>query len=1204
MSQDLLADREARRVAQTVFDRPLLVEAGAGTGKTTTLVARVLAWCLGSGWERAAARLDDQPLHKVAAEVLQGVVAITFTEAAAAEMASRVAESFALVAAGREEAIRGYTPSRDTAVVETYRLRAGYLLETFDHLTVSTIHAFCYALLTDYPLEARLHPELRVDADGSELEALARNAVERFTQQAYSHEDASPFLELAARGIGPGEILEATTHWMAIGAPAALLEEDPLTPARVSSLATGLAASVDELLDLIGDRFRSLPTGRVAVGVREALVATQELPETASDTQAMATRLRLLWPDGLLKKLKEWGKRRFTKEEEADLEDLTEAVAKSAPVLEQALRHFTRLDPVFLTAARQALLPVVRQIERELRTRGVITFSGLLRETRRLLREAPTVLERLRQRLDLVLVDEFQDTDPIQSEIVRRLSLEGEADACPSLFVVGDPKQSIYGWRDADLAAYEEFERTLLERGGERHSLTVNFRSAQALLDEVECVIAPVMNHEPGLQPPFRGLQAAQPAEPEPFREGSWREVEYWVSWQPDPETGRLAPGTLGQSRRIEARELAEDVRSLHEHAGVAWSDIAILFRKSAPQPTFLDELRRVGVPFAVTRDRNYYQRREVIDAAAWIRAIVNPADHLALLTILRTVIVGVPDAALLPLWTRSFPKLVTELRSPDEERLAALRRCIADASEALPDGVPGLERITGWEDALQAALESLARLRLSYRRDPADLFVANVRSELLLEASEAARFQGKFRLANLHRFFGQLQEALESDEAGVHAILRALRLGVVQTREAEEAMPRDAVEEAVQIMTIHTAKGLEFEHVYLVQMHSGTRSGSQEAVEARELAPDDWEYRLFGAGTPTFQRAEERQRGIEAAEAVRTLYVAMTRASRRLVLVGSWPEDPTPGHDPFANYLDMLRHRDGLPRSLGELANDPTVQLRGGYHDQAGIRWRFLGGRQSLGTRRRRPESSDWLPDAERLARIADARAVRANEVAAHQNRPLLEPVTAVVPEHLEEAAPALLANGALATAPPLGERNDVLALGTALHRCLESWNLDAPPTTELERQLECLPVYFPFEPEGELIAEARLRLERISRGRLLERLFTLRDRIVARELPLLATPDTVANEGIASGPVAGLVGSIDLLYRDPVTEELVVADFKTDRLESDEQIAARAPAYARQEERYARAVQEALLLDRPPRTELWLLWPDRIWSSTRGAG
>jgi ATP-dependent exoDNAse (exonuclease V) beta subunit len=160
----LAADRSARTAAQGEFERPLVVEAGAGTGKTATLVARILAWCLGVGWDRAAVE-EAQTLarqgkpgppdaERIAATVLDGVVAITFTEAAAAEMAARVAEALALTLDGG--CPQGFDASAVQADPGEHQARARALLVALDHLTVCTIHAFCRRILASFPLEAGL----------------------------------------------------------------------------------------------------------------------------------------------------------------------------------------------------------------------------------------------------------------------------------------------------------------------------------------------------------------------------------------------------------------------------------------------------------------------------------------------------------------------------------------------------------------------------------------------------------------------------------------------------------------------------------------------------------------------------------------------------------------------------------------------------------------------------------------------------------------------------------------------------------------------------------------------------------------------------------------------------------------------------------------------------------------------------------------
>ncbi|MDX1643892.1 MAG: 3'-5' exonuclease, partial [Thermoanaerobaculia bacterium] len=733
-------------------------------------------------------------------------------------------------------------------------------------------------------------------------------------------------------------------------------------------------------------------------------------------------------------------------------------------------------------------------------------------------------------------------------------------------------------------------EEALLAAGGERQVLSRNFRSVPAVLDEVERVIEPVMRYRHGVQPAFHGLESTRP---DPPADGAFRPIEYWVSWKAGDD-GRLAPTNYTEAQEIEAEAVAADIRRLHESHAVPWSRFAILFRKSGSQPPFLDALRRLDVPFAVTRDRNYYQRREIIEAAAWVRSIVNPNDHLALVTVLRSSVVGVPDAALIPLWRHSLPRLITELGGPRDGGLAPIRRAIEAAGSEVPASIPGIDRLDGWKESLLAAIAALRRLRHAYRDEPADRFVLRLRSELLVEASEAARFQGKFRLANLGRFFRRLENALESDEADVHAVLRVLRLGVMEGREAEEATPREAAEEAVQVMTIHTAKGLEFDHVYLVQLHTGTRMGGDELLEVGEIAPGEWAYHLFGAPTPGFGAVEDRRSATEAAEAVRTLYVAMTRAAERLVMVGSWPAARRAKEPESArNYVDLVQNRRDHPESLAELANDPAVALSG-HAELDGVRWRFPGGEHTFGGGRRTNEPADWLPDRAGFERLLDDHHRRRAAAIERQERPWTRAVTRGVSEALEVHADDLRSSEQDRPAAGLEERDLARRIGTEIHRCLEHWDLAADLDEETPRQREALLGRL-AELSDRHRSEALERFDRLANGRLLRRLHRLAPHVVGREVPLLLRPDA---DDEAAGTISG---AIDLLYRDPTTGALVVADFKTDRVDDPAELDALAEIYARQEELYGRAVRQAFDLADPPRTELWFLWPDRLWAGFR---
>src|SRR4051812_15448447 len=259
----LVEDRAARRAAQTRFDRPLVLQAGAGTGKTTTLIGRLLAWTLGEGWERAARRLAERIEKKtgrrgeegpdrVAAEVLGRVVAITFTEAAAAEMAGRAARELAALASGApppdwlEASV--LPPAPDLVP------RARALLGTLDHLAVRTIHAFCRGLLADHPLEARVHPDLTIDADGRLVEEVVRETVEDALRSGYGDPGDPHLLVLASRGFGPPEIVESLASLLQGGLPAAVLTVDPFSPEALREIRRRLAGACGAVHRLIAPR--------------------------------------------------------------------------------------------------------------------------------------------------------------------------------------------------------------------------------------------------------------------------------------------------------------------------------------------------------------------------------------------------------------------------------------------------------------------------------------------------------------------------------------------------------------------------------------------------------------------------------------------------------------------------------------------------------------------------------------------------------------------------------------------------------------------------------------------------------------------------------------------------------------------------------------------------------------------------------------
>ena len=1247
------SDGKARRAAQTVFDRPVIVEAGAGTGKTTILVARVLSWALGLGWEQARSDLairqeedrkpKDPPSDEaIAAKALESVVAITFTEAAAAEMASRVAERLARIATGKT-VWAGFDPSLivqepDSGVLSS---RARALLGQLDRLTACTIHAFCHALLRRHPLEARLHPDFVIDARGEKMEEIVRSVVERGIKRAYleagqeagpgpetSAGVGSPLLELAAHGKSPQDVADALLAFVLEGVPSAGLASDPFRPELVEEVSDELLEDFERLLEIAGGDLSTIKRATNPARVERALETSVALMRQAAEegvtglaaARRLCATLRSTWTASAWKHFKGWSKGKFLKGELATLAERTQELGELASRLVPRISHLRLAQPDFLDAARRAVLPLLQEVEREARSSGVVTFQALLREAWRLLRDHPRILDRERRGIRQLLVDEFQDTDKLQCDIVELLALpgvgkaktdkNGTTDQAPGLFIVGDPKQSIYGWRNADLEAYNKLVDLALRAGGKRYSLVRNFRSHAEVLAEVQRAISPVMVEEESLQPAFEPLVASavsetgEPGEPASAISSDaaggnlgepWSPVEYWISWHPDWK----AKTRQAEAAEIEAFAIAEDILRLHD-TGTAWKDCALLMRNASRMDTYLDGFRDAGVPFLVTSDKQYFRRREVIDASALIRCVVSPADHLALLTWLRSPIVGVPDAALIPLWSRGFPRLLTELdgQDPDVTRrqIDTLVTVVEQAAAATPK-VPGIDRIQGWERLLIHSLRALATLRRAFREEPADRFMEHLRWAFLSEPTEGARYLGRYRVANIERLFRSIETGLEERGGDVRAVLRSLRRSVSTALDAEEALPRDAAEDAVQVMTIHKAKGLEFGHVYLAQLHARGRPSERSEFDAdrRWDGVGQLEYALFDVPTLGFDTVERHRERVSAAEQVRTLYVAMTRAKKRLVLVGNWPETTGKPRSGVPTYVELLSQRKDQPDSLLELSRAAGARPEG-IVDGAGVRWKFPG-LCRVSEHAARAPTTDHLPTAVDVAAAAETLAGYREAAAREMERPFLARASlGDEEEHRLDIGGGIGAGGAR---PLPTSRAAALAVGKAVHSALESWDLGAEPKGErllrearAQRYLESLLGKADLEAGKQEIAEIFTRLEK---GTLLQHLLANPEFVAARELPVLMPP--ASDEG--SEPIAGVSGTVDLLLRDSGGDYTVV-DFKTDRVENEDEMRSRAEIYAPQLATYARAIGESLGLDKLPNTEIWFLWPDRVWPVT----
>jgi ATP-dependent DNA helicase UvrD/PcrA len=507
---------------------------------------------------------------------------------------------------------------------------------------------------------------------------------------------------------------------------------------------------------------------------------------------------------------------------------------------------------------------VYREYQDRLLKAGAMDFDDLLLNTVRLFREHPDVLEHYRERFEHILVDEYQDTNQAQNEIVLLL-----AGGHHNVTVVGDTDQSVYRFRGADLRNIVQFEDAFPEVT--TVVLDQNYRSTQTILDAANAVIA----NNPARKPKNLWTDAG----------AGHRIVRYHAEDEGD-----------------EATFVASTARQLHDDHAMNWREVAVLYRTNAQSRVIEEAMMRLGVPYKVVGGTRFYDRREVKDAMAYLRAVVNPADEVSVKRVLNVPKRGIGDA--------SIAKLDAYAAGEGIGFLAALRHA-GDAGVTGP-AVRGI-------DAFVALIDDIGALAAGAgdADDDADpvgpgelLQAALDRSGYLAELEAEDTVESAGRIENLGELVGSAREFTRIDE-----FLEQVSL-VADTDEITD-------DDQVVLMTLHSAKGLEFPIVFLVGAEEGVFPHTRALTE-----PDELE--------------EER----------RLAYVGITRARERLYITHAWSRSlfGSTQYNPPSRFLEEIP---------GEL-----VESKGN------ITGRSAYGRQSL-----RPRSDWGAPPPYRRRRGTDDR-------------------------------------------------------------------------------------------------------------------------------------------------------------------------------------------------------------------------------------
>jgi ATP-dependent helicase/nuclease subunit A len=1057
--RDRTAGRGPAGLAETLF-----VEAGAGSGKTRALVDRVEA-------------LVDAGVE------LRHIAAITFTEKAAAELRQR---------------IRTRLVDRASAATGEEARTWQRAVEQIDIAAIGTLHAFAQRILADRPLEAGLPPSIRVLDEVASLVAFQdRWQVLRHRLLDDPNLDRAVDLGLAA-GMQLEDLRELAR---AFDANWDLVAErvDPDAPEPEAVDAAELLAELDRLAATI--------TGCHDPG-RRLLNMRGQIEDYAARLRAAADereRLALLRAD---KPTFKPGKVPARPDASGtDLEQLGTEVKALADLRARTLTDV--LDQCLARLAAAIACETLAAVD-ERRTGGRLEFHDLLVLARQLLRgpNGTSVREALREKYRRLLLDEFQDTDPIQIELAALLAARpGDDHGTPwedlpvdpgRLFFVGDPKQSIYRFRRADISLFLQARQRF---GDPPAKLSTNFRTSPTVLEWVNHVFGRLIEPEPGAQPAY------SPLAPAPNR----------VDAPVGPAVSLLGADPHDDDASaddVRAAEAADVAATITTALAEGWTvrtaeggwrparpgDIAVLLPARTSLPALEEALEQHGIPYRAETSALVYQTPEIRELLAAARAIADPSDALSLVTALRSSLFGCGDDDLLVY----------------RKRYGADLDVLADPPSHVPSG-----------DPVRAALRYLRGLhdRLAWLT-PSEVLDALVRDRRVLEVGLA---HGRPRdLWRRIRFLLDQARAWSESEGGtLRAYLAWAALqGSDSARAAEPILP-ETDDDAVRVLTVHAAKGLEFP-ITIVSGLTSRPGGRRQRVEVGWPPAGGVALKLGkGFTNPEFERYQPIDEQLGHHERVRLLYVACTRAEDHLVVslhrARSQPPDDRSKRTLAELLADGCLHAQ--PQAPGQTVTEPaTHPLVGRPADEA-------------------------LPltalDAWRARRATALRSASTPQVVA---------ATSVAGLEIDGDDPGLAKEPRDLELPPWLKGRYGTGIGRAVHAVLQSVDLTTGEGLEASAAAQAM---------AEGVADRASDIAGLARAAL------------ASDVVREAATRPAWRETYVAAEIGGttIEGYVDLLYR--TAEGLVVVDYKTAGDARDLDVRVR--AYRLQAASYALAVAEA---------------------------
>ncbi len=838
-------DRDDREKISRDFSTTFWVEAGAGTGKTSLLIRRLINLVTVEG-----AHLDR-------------IVAVTFTEKAAAEIKERLRE-------GLERELM-------TDLPDLQRDRIIRALGEIEYAPIKTIHSFATSLLRERPVEAGIDPLFRV-LDAEETDSLCSGAWDDWFLK-----------ELDANRAALERALDFKFSESHLRELALLLynHRDMVQEgsSRVSPPLTGesFMASLENEFQLVADLAESC-VDRDDAGYQQYMALADWLNSS-----------RMLKNDDLLKSIlfqmpavgKKGNKKNWSPPDNCTAQKKISVNIQGAQRRIRSVITSSIIDEII-----DWLKDYLRYMEEKKKEAGVLDFNDLLIKARDLVKDNVEIRRYFQKRYSHLLIDEFQDTDPLQAEIIFFLAEEeplavnwNEVKMIPGkLFIVGDPKQAIYRFRRADIEIYEEAKRLVLDQG-EVIKIVQNFRTVPSIIDWVNRSFSELIIPVPGkhYQPHYEDLHSYRDRLPGVDRGVIVLELPEEVG-EFSSEEKRKAEAALVASFIKGAVENRMPVGGKENDRPLSWEDIGILFPATTGLDIYLQALKKESIPYHLEGGKLFYQRYEVISFINLLVSLDNPFHGVALVAALKYFF-GISDEELL-------------LYIKNGGRLNYL------ASESVPSRFKGIkEAFTVMHDLHRQKLEGGLSAYLQKV-----LYLTGACSRLSLQ------YHGEQAFSNLAKVLEISRSLEDSDVFTLRRFNSWLKQKIDSGKEETESILTEKDTRALQLITIHRSKGLEFNMVVLVNLFGVSQSGKVKFVADRLESRFEIKGGPSGFSSYGFDELKEEETNRLEAEQRRLFYVAATRARDYLVLPLTEKCEKSSG---YLGYINTIREKGAISREM-----------------------------------------------------------------------------------------------------------------------------------------------------------------------------------------------------------------------------------------------------------------------------------------------